>query len=417
MLSTKWRLVYLITFIPLSFLLIVILLIRAVYIRLLFGPARWAMAELFGKARRQSDDTSLIVFPYMGRTNASARYRVYNYLPYIRRDGFSIDVFPPTSESVFENFYLPWKAAGHYVYFIMVFLGRALGIWAAGKYDVVFLQREIISEFFYDPPLFIFLLWANNSKIVYDLDDAVWMLPPHSIRGNNKLLNYLASKRFFWNVRLSKKVIVSNSYLKRKVLDINGSVEIIPTPIDVSAFKGIRKVDMGSGHDVVIGWTGGGGNVGYLKMIERVVARIAEKYPVRVKVISSRPIKLNGVRVDFVQWSEESEFREICTFDVGIMPLPDNAYTRGKAGFKLLLYMAAGIPSVASPVGVNSEIIITGKTGYLARNEEEWQRGLEELIKKPSFRQEMGREAREYVARKYDYSTWAPILVDILKNV
>jgi len=166
------------------------------------------------------------------------------------------------------------------------------------------------------------------------------------------------------------------------------------------------------------GWPGNPRNgFGRFENGQSDINGIAEKYPVRVKVISSRPIKLDGVRVDFVQWGEETEFKEICTFDVGIMPLPDNVYTRGKAGFKLLLYMVAGIPSIASPVGVNSEIIITGKTGYLASNEDEWQRSLEELIKHPSLRQEMGREAREEAARKYDYSIWAPIFVDILKNV
>jgi len=157
--------------------------------------------------------------------------------------------------------------------------------------------------------------------------------------------------------------------------------------------------------------------VAYLRSIEKVLSEIAKLHPIRLKIISSMSLQLSEVEVDFVPWDRDSEYREICSFDIGIMCLPDNPYTRGKAGFKLLLYMAAGIPSVASAVGANNDIVEHGKTGFLAGNEGQWKDCLERLIRDPSLRTEMGARARAFVVQRYSYPVWAPVFRDILKNV
>lgn len=416
MLPFRWRLLYLITFVPLGSILFAGLLLRALYVWIILNPLRWAskgLSKSYGRGKRRS---LFLFLPCMTETNASARYRVYNYLRYIPEDDLEIRLSPPSSEEGFNRFFRPWRRKGHYFYFILVFLQRARAIWTAANYDAVLVQRELISEFFYDPPLFIFVLWLINPRIVYDADDAVWMLPPHSVRGKSKALQYLARKRFYWNVRLSKKIIVSNRYLAEEVSRINRAVDIIPTPVDVKAFKGIQKQSSADSR-ITIGWTGGGGNVAYLRSIEKVLSKIANLHSIRLKVISSMPLQLSEVEVEFVPWDRDSEYREICSFDIGIMCLPDNPYTRGKAGFKLLLYMAAGIPSVASAVGMNNDIVKHGKTGFLAGDERQWQDCLERLIRDPSLRRDMGARARVYVARKYDYSVWAPVFMDILTHV
>lgn len=416
MLPLRWRLLYLITFVPLGCILFAELLLWALYVRLILNPLRWASKRRSKSYCRGKGRPLFLFLPYMTETNASARYRVYNYLRYITEEDLEIHLSPPSSEAVFNRFFRPWRRKGHYIYFILVFLQRARAIWMAANYDAVLVQRELISEFFYDPPLFIFVLWLINPRIVYDADDAVWMLPPHSVRGKSKALNYLARKRFYWNVRLSREIIVSNRYLAEEASRINGAVDIIPTPVDVGAFRGIRRQSSADSR-ITIGWTGGGGNVAYLRSIEKVLSEIAKLHPIRLKIISSMSLQLSEVEVDFVPWDRDSEYREICSFDIGIMCLPDNPYTRGKAGFKLLLYMAAGIPSVASAVGANNDIVEHGKTGFLAGNEGQWKDCLERLIRDPSLRTEMGARARAFVVQRYSYPVWAPVFRDILKNV
>ncbi|MDD5723231.1 MAG: glycosyltransferase [Syntrophales bacterium] len=295
----------------------------------------------------------------------------------------------------------------------MVFLCRFAAVWSSSRYDAVFLQRDIISEFFYDPPLFIFALRLLNKRIIYDVDDAMWIFPPHSIRGGSRALNFLTRLRFFWNVRLSSIIIVGNEYLAEYVRKINDSVMVIPTPVDTTMYTVQKHKNR---EPIIIGWTGGPGNLVYLKLIEGPLSRLALRYPIQLRVISSRPIKMNGIDVEFIPWDKVSEAGNIADFDIGIMPVYDNPYTRGKGGFKILEYMAAGLPSVASPVGVNANIIHEGETGFTAHDEKEWEDKLSILIADESLRIEMGRLAREFVCARYDYQVWMPFFLNAIEK-
>ena len=395
MLPWKWRVLYWLTFLPLSVLLFGLLCIKGMVRMVLVLPFR-GLRRVFSTAPANEKPIRLLCLAYLNEENASARHRLYKYVRHISEKKIDFDIFPPTNPSTYQQFFVPWEKWGQYRYFILV------------------LQREILSEFFYDPPFFIFALWFLNRHIIYDVDDAIWTLPPQSIRAKSRILNSLARLRFYWNVRLSKGVIVSTEYISDHVKKINGNVKVIPTLVDVEDFP-VREHKVSG--PVIIGWTGGPGNLIFLKTVEKPLAGLALKYPIKLRVISSRTIDMDGIDVDFVPWDKATEATHISSFDVGIMPLPENDYTKGKGGFKILEYMAAGLPSVISPVGVNAHIIQNNTNGFFAKDDQEWVDTLSSLIKDVSLRKKMGAEARAFVARHYDYNIWIDTFVSTVKNV
>ncbi len=404
MLNWRWRILYWLTFLPLGTVLFLILFVKGVIHTVFVAPLLWAGRKIFF-AKSTERPIRLLCLAYMNDENASARHRVYKYAQFINPATISFQIIPPTGIAAFKRFFLRGRIQRYYVYFIIVFLRRFAAVWSSSHYDAVFLQRDIISEFFYDPPLFIFALRLLNKRIIYDVDDAMWIFPPHSIRGGSPTLNVLTRLRFFWNVRLSQNIIVSNEYLAEYVKKINSSVVVIPTPVDTVNYP-VRKHK--TRKTIIIGWTGGPGNLVYLKLLEKPLARLALHYSIKLRVISSRTIKMNGIDIEFIPWDKTTEAKNIADFDIGIMPVYDNLYTRGKGSFKILEYMAAGLPSVASPVGVNANIIHEGKNGFTAKDEKEWEDKLSILIRDASLRNDMGRLAREFVCAHYDYQVWIP---------
>lgn len=413
MLSWRWRILFWLTFIPLGTVLFLILFVKGVIYRVLVAPLQWMGRKIFF-SKSTERPISLLCLAYMNDENASARHRLYKYAQFISPATIFFQIIPPTDITEFKRFFLRGRIQRHYVYFIIVFLRRFAAIWSSSRYDAVFLQRDIISEFFYDPPLFIFALRLLNKRIIYDVDDAMWIFPPHSIRGGSPTLNFMTRLRFFWNVRLSQNIIVGNEYLAEYVKKINSSVVVIPTPVDTANCP-VRKHKIRK--TIIIGWTGGPGNLVYLKLLEKPLARLALKYPIKLRVISSRTIEMNGIDVEFIPWDKITEAKNIAAFDIGIMPVYDNLYTRGKGGFKILEYMAAGLPSVVSPVGVNAHIIKDNENGFIAKDEKEWEDKLSMLIRDESLRNYMGCKAREFVCTHYDYKVWVPSFLNAIKKV
>jgi len=413
MLPWKWRVLYWLTFLPLGILLFGVLCIKGVVHVVLVLPFLKLWRAVFS-TQAGDKPIHLLCLAYLNEENASARHRLYKYVRHVSDKKIKFDIFAPTDPSTYERFFVPWEKWGQCRYFICVFLNRFRAVWHAPKYDAVFVQRAILSEFFYDPPFFIFALWLLNRRIIYDIDDAIWIFPPHSVRSASRILNTLSRWRFYWDVRLSKGVIVSTEYIADHVKRINGNVKVIPTLVDVEDFP-VRELKVS--RPVVIGWTGGPGNLIFLKTVEKPLAELASKYPIQLRIISSRTIDMDGIDVDFVRWDKVTEAAHISSFDIGIMPLPENDYTKGKGGFKILEYMAAGLPSVISPVGVNAHIIQNNISGFFAKNDQEWIDALSTLIEDVSLRKKMGAEARAFVSEQYDYRIWVDSFVSTVENV
>jgi glycosyltransferase involved in cell wall biosynthesis len=271
-----------------------------------------------------------------------------------------------------------------------------------GNFDVVFLERELFSTDF----VFLERILRRVARtLVLDVDDALFELHP---------------QKFATLVRLSDCVITGNRLLHERVAAEHPFTVEIPTVVDLERYVPGPAHASRSGRPV-IGWTGLASNIPYLKVAAPGLKELARHFDFELQVVAedARPLTdldLAGVRVRFIPWSERDEIAVLRQFDVGLMPLPDNGWTRFKCGLKLLQYMALGIPGVASPVGANVDIVRDGKSGFLAHTASQWVDCMTRLLRDSALRQKIGQEGRREVAARYSLDKAAPKLIRTLEE-
>jgi glycosyltransferase involved in cell wall biosynthesis len=289
---------------------------------------------------------------------------------------------------------------------IFVGLGKRLFIlYKIPAYDFIFIHREITPL---GPPLFEWLIaGVFRKKIIYDFDDAIWL--------TDKIDESKIEKSARWRSKVgqickwSYRVSCGNVYLAEYAKQFNPNVTVNPTTIDANLTHNLTKDELiapNSNSRLVIGWTGSHSTLKYLKTIESILRSIELRFEqVRFLVIADRRPQLNIPRLDFIKWNKESEVEDLLKIDIGIMPLPEDDWTKGKCGFKALQYMSIGIPAVASPVGVNTEIIAHGVNGFLCKTEEDWLQYLEKLVTDTNLRRVMGNEGRKKIISNYSVAS------------
>jgi len=343
---------------------------------------------------------------------ASSRTRVYAYFPFLEKKGigFRCICFSP---KYLHNFASKHPAFFYKVAYLFISsLGKFIKIFQAlalaKSYDIVFIQKilfplglEKILKFF-------------NPNIIFDFDDAIFTSPKIATDFWGKIKIYFQNKYFFNTLSAASCCIVENEYNKKIALRACSWVEIITGPIDTEKYfvKGKKENER-----IVIGWTGSYSTTKYLLEIKDVLRNISEKHDVIFRFIGADPVIGKVIKCDIKQWSLEEEVLLVQTFDIGLMPLPDDDWTRGKGGYKLLQYMASGIPAVASPVEINKEIIKDGENGYLASNTREWEEKLSLLVQDCSLRMSMGKNARLAMERNYSLIAAADKLSNIFETI
>lgn len=268
---------------------------------------------------------------------------------------------------------------------------RAGAVWA-GPWDLVLAQRQHL------PTSLLRRLQARGIPLVYDFDDAL----------------HLHDAQTDAMVTSAARVVVSAPELAEYCARLGVDAVRIPTPVDVDRFTPAPPPEAGP---FVIGWVGSPFTTSYLDEVAGALARLSAERPVRVVLVGAdASAALPGVDVERIPWSYDGEPLAIRRMHVGIMPLPDTPWTRGKAGYKLLLYMATGRPVVASPVGVNTEIVREGETGFLAHTEAEWYRVLRCLADDPDLRVAMGEAGRRRAETDYSRAVCTPALLHVLAD-
>jgi glycosyltransferase involved in cell wall biosynthesis len=246
-------------------------------------------------------------------------------------------------------------------------------------------------------------------RVVFDVDDATY-LGKHGEESFNSVPDYIA--------RNSDLVIAGNQYLSQHFSRIAKCI-VIPTCVDLERYRQknwdlIDRVD----HQIVIGWTGLSTNLKYLVSLESVLGKLKQDFDFRLVIIceadTANPFPDSNLDVEMRAWSKVSEIEDLSEIDIGLMPLVDDAWSRGKCGFKLIQYMAIGMASVASPVGVNKEIIKHGANGYLASNEEEWIHCLSDLLGNKRRIKEFGLAGRLATIERFSTDRWSKNLIDAL---
>jgi glycosyltransferase involved in cell wall biosynthesis len=272
--------------------------------------------------------------------------------------------------------------------------GRLGLLRMAAAHDLVVLQKKLF------PAAFVALLRLANPKIIFDVDDAVMF---HELeRGEAITGNFF--RRFSAISAASRVVVTGNAYIAdfaRAARDQGSSdVAVLPTPIDTHSL--VAKTAYSQNDGLVIGWMGTKGNLHQLKPLSAVLSNLQGLVPgLCLRIVADRGIDLPGVNIETKPWRAAEEADDLRGFDIGIMPLEDSLWNRGKGGYKLLQYMAAGLPAVASPVGINADIVRTGENGFLARSEADWLNSLLALARDSELRQRIGCAARETIETSY----------------
>ncbi len=342
----------------------------------------------------------------------SARYRVYQYLPYIEQYNIKVATHSALTPFLYSRF-SPAKGSLHkIIYFFLSALSRIIALFRMPFYNLIFIQKLVLPHVFPVPEFLLCKLgkWLRK-KIIFDFDDAIYTVS--EVRKKTLFEKFTYSGRVQKIISLCNSVVAGNDYLGQFARNYNKRVYVVPTSIDLAKYPMCLSNEKKS-TPVVIGWIGTPGTSPYLKIIIPALKEIAAKYDIIFRVIGGKFFECPGVKVEYLPWSLESEVEDIRLLDIGVMPLTDDPWSRGKCGLKLLQYMSAGIPAVVSPVGVNNKIILDGLNGYLAKDKEEWVTKIEKIIRFPADHLEMIDLARKTVENKYSVSVNVKKLISIL---
>jgi glycosyltransferase involved in cell wall biosynthesis len=341
----------------------------------------------------------------------SNRLRVEQYFPYLRKHGIKNKLRPFMSSGFYRIRYRPGSPLRKAFSLTVSAVNRLRDLRRARDYDVIVVHRE---AFPFGGPFVERALAAAKTPIVFDFDDAIYL---HSSGEAPPLMRLLRRpEKTAEIISLSSAVIAGNDTLGSYASQYNDNIVVIPTPVDTDHFRPRPKQD--DLDKVIVGWIGSNTTAPYLRMIEPALQEIERRYPqVELRVVGGSFASPGLDRVSVRRWGLASELRELHGFDIGIMPMPDTEWTRGKCGFKTLFYMSVGLPSVSSPVGITTDIIQDGVNGYLATNTQEWIDRLSALIDDASLRRQIGLASRATVEEKFSLCTQAPRLLQVLESV
>lgn len=353
----------------------------------------------------------LYIVPHRPDRSPGQRFRCEHFIPILQQKGYEITYSNLLTAWDDKYFYQPKRYAIKAFIFCKAFLRRCFDVLRARKYDCIFIYRE---AFMIGTTLFERGLAKSGKPIIFDFDDSIWI---SDISEGNKNLSWMKrSSKTDEIIALSKLVIVGNQYLADHVKLFNNNVEIIPTTIDTNYHKPTEKQ---AKETVCIGWTGSETTIRHFKLIIPVLKRIKEKYGDKVSFIqiSNVTSECPEIGLETVVWNAQDEIAQLQRIDIGIMPLPDDAWAKGKCGFKGLQYMALEIPTIMSPVGVNTEIIDDGKNGFFATTDDEWFAVLCKLIDDADLRKNIGEEGRKTIVARYSIDSQKEKYLSLFENI
>ncbi len=341
------------------------------------------------------------------RAGPSSRYRFYQFLPYLEKEKFDVSVSPLFNEKYVDNLYSDQRAI-KFLNPLGGYLKRISKSLFYHSYDLVWMEKEALP---WIPQFIEKLLFKTSVPYVIDYDDAVFhRYDQHP----NFLVRNLLSRKIEGIMARSTVVVAGNRYIADYAQRAGvQKVEILPTVLDLSRYRMKDTIDSPS---FTIGWVGSPSTSKHMSIAAGALRNFCRNEDVEFRALGALQKDLDEIPGKWIPWNAETETEELTCFDVGIMPLPDTPWERGKCGFKIIQYMAAGLPVIASPVGVNSEIVEHGVNGFLARDTKEWIEYFELLRGDPDLGRQMGARGRKKVEEKYSLDVIAPRLIAILEE-
>jgi len=321
----------------------------------------------------------ILFVTYGGIDDPSSRVRVHQFLPFFRRHGDHVTTFSLDSKTQFQRR-----------------LRQLMILLVSTRFDTIVIQKVVLPR--------LTAVWSKLSKrLIYDIDDGVFIYYPDI----NRILHFYDA------------VVTGNGALQEHVRQFNLHSVTIPSVVDETRFdtESVQCAHCGT-DPLVVGWLGTGWNLPYLEALKESFFEMARRFQNRfvLKVVSNRSLDWSADWLVNKEWRLEQEAQDVASFDIGIMPLPQDPWSELKCGYKALLYMAMGKPVVVSPIGVNSEIVRHGINGYHASNSTEWTQYLGTLLQDPVLRARLGSAGRQLVADEYCIRAVLPRWLAVLRG-
>ena len=351
----------------------------------------------------------VLFFAYRPELNATSRYRVYKLIPHLEEAGIKCIVCPPFSNRLYSRLINKPGKVTLVVVMVVSFFNRVIQLRHLAKCDVVVIQQELLRFF---GPFLEHLVKFFKKKIIFDFDDANFAL--HQLANRKPQSRYYDYSKTAKIIKLSDYVLAGSEYLKDYAMQITDKVAKVPTSVDFERYT-LKNVDA---QKPVIGWIGTSSTLKYLEPMEDVFSQLRkEGADFSVKIVCNKPFVFSSVETIYKKWKLEDEIADLKSFDIGIMPMPDDQFARAKCGFKAIQYMAVGIPAVCSAVGENL-IIAQHNNGCLAVNEQQqWVEKLSLLIRDSKLRKAIGRRAREMIENRYNLAKNCRQVIEIIRSL
>ncbi|MDD2661788.1 MAG: glycosyltransferase family 4 protein [Methylococcales bacterium] len=348
----------------------------------------------------------LLVLPKYSQLGASSRMRLFQYVPQLAQAGAEVTVSPLLSDAMLQARY---QHGGYGVWpLLRAYSRRLMTLLACQQFDLVWIEKEALPWL----PAWFERLLFRRVPYVLDFDDAIF---------HNYDLHRVPWIRYLYGMRIdrlmvgARLVVTGNRYLADRATAASAQwVEVLPTVVDLVLYAAKHSYRVAAKPRIV--WIGSPSTVPYLLALAQPLSALAQRQPFSLRVIGGGVVTMPGVEVEAVNWSADTEAAQIAECDVGIMPLKNSPWEQGKCAYKLIQYMACGLPTVASSVGANRDVLREGETGFFADTDDEWIERIEMLLCNVALRQRLGQAGRVRVEANYCLQQTAPRLVRLLMD-
>ncbi len=353
--------------------------------------------------------TVAALVPYALDTTPSQRFRIEQWGPCLAAAGIDLAFSPFADMTLMRVLQEPGRTLRKILLTLGAIRRRLSTVSVLERGRIVFLHRAACLV---GPPIVERILAARGHPLIYDFDDAIYLL--HTAAVNRATAWLKQPSKTATVCRLSQQVVVGNAHLASWAGQHAARVTVVPTSIDTDRY--LPRERGGASGRVVVGWSGSSTSQTYLEAFATMLRTLVSDHDVELRVLSTRAPELPGVPHTWKPWSAATEIEEISAFDIGIMPMPDEEWALGKCALKALQYMALAVPTVASAVGANREVIAHGKNGFLATGSDEWRTALRALILDRQLRNTIGAAGRCTVEEGYSMRRSAGLLEAVVRE-
>lgn len=348
----------------------------------------------------------VLLLPKYDTKGPSSRYRTHNYLPYFTRNNINYLVKPLFGNNYIDTIYSNKKSKilKSTLQIKAIFKRFSFLLFKRNQYDLIIIEKEL----FPNMPFFIEFMLLYKKKYSLDFDD--YVATSYKLNPIKKIFLYHKIDKL---VKKAVFTTVGNQWYFKEFKSKN--LSYLPTVIDLNKYPNIKEHYMSVDNQISLVWIGSPSTVKYLFLLSSVLQKLAKKYAFKLRVIGAE-ITIKNVAVELIKWTEASEVSEIIKSDIGIMPLENTLWEKGKCGFKLIQYMACGLPVIGTKSPANEEIIEEGINGYVAATENDWLEKLSILIEDAQLRKKFGAKGRQRVASHYSYQIWGKRYMNIIQQ-